>query len=70
MGKTTGLKLLIRELLRPNPPESVVYLDTVLPPAEMCRAFEYVVGRSMRRDAETLFSSLTRSRQCVDGGAC
>jgi len=56
-GKTTGLKLLIRELLRHNPPESIVYLDLdiVLSPAEMRRAFEYVVGRSMRRGVKTLY---------------
>jgi len=56
-GKTTGLKLLIRELLRRNPPESVVYLDLdiVLSPAEMRRAFEYIVGRSARRGVKTLY---------------
>lgn len=50
-GKTTGLKLLIRELLRRVPPEAVAYLDLdiLLSPAELRRALEYVLGRAARR---------------------
>lgn len=56
-GKTTGLKLLIRELLRRAEPDSVAYLDLdiVLSPAELRRAFEYVVGRAARRGARRLY---------------
>ena len=56
-GKTTGIKLLIRELLRSHPPDSVAYLDLdiLLSPAEMRRAFEYVAGRAARRGVKTLY---------------
>lgn len=56
-GKTTGIKLLIRELLRSRPPDSVAYLDLdiLLSPAEMRRAFEYVAGRAARRGVKTLY---------------
>jgi predicted AAA+ superfamily ATPase len=56
-GKTTGIKLLIRELLRSHPPDSVAYLDLdiLLSPTEMRRAFEYVAGRAARRGVKTLY---------------
>ncbi|ABL88538.1 conserved hypothetical protein [Pyrobaculum islandicum DSM 4184] len=56
-GKTTGLKLLIRELLRRVPPDAVAYLDLdiILSPAELRRALEYVLGRATRRGAKTLY---------------
>ncbi|AFA38809.1 putative ATPase (AAA+ superfamily) [Pyrobaculum oguniense TE7] len=56
-GKTTGLKLLVRELLRRAGPDSVAYLDLdiVLSPAELKRAFEYVVGREARRGVKRLY---------------
>jgi len=61
-GKTTGIKLLIRELLRSRPPDSVAYLDLdiLLSPAEMRRAFEYVAGRAARRGLRRCISSSTR----------
>nr|WP_258870414.1 ATP-binding protein [Pyrobaculum aerophilum] len=56
-GKTTGLKLLVRELLKRIEPDSVAYLDLdiILSPAELRRAFEYVVGRAARRGVKRLF---------------
>ncbi len=56
-GKTTGLKLLIRELLGRAEPDSVAYLDLdiLLSPAELRRAIEYVVGRAARRGAKRLY---------------
>jgi predicted AAA+ superfamily ATPase len=58
-GKITGIKLLIRELLRSHPPDSVAYLDLdiLLSTAEMRRAFEYVAGMVARRGLKRCISS-------------
>ena len=47
----------MRELLRRAGPDSVAYLDLdiVLSPAELRRAFEYVVGRAARRGVKRLY---------------
>lgn len=57
VGKTTGIKLLIKDLLTRTSPENVIYidLDYVVSPQEFRNLMEAVVARGRNREQVYLF---------------